>query len=62
MIGQLKLQLGVYVMSKNEDFKTTITKMVKITAATEKGKKSSGTKIGTIARDISLTVISPFTS
>ena len=46
--------------SKNEDLKTTITRIVKLTTSTEKGKKSGGTKIATITRDIPVKNITPF--
>lgn len=46
--------------SKNEDFKTTITKMVQTTSKIAKGKKSKGTKIATITRDVAITIVEPF--
>jgi len=46
--------------SKNEDLKTTITKMVLATTSIAKGKKASGTKIASFVRDIPIVVIAPF--
>lgn len=45
---------------KNEDLKKTITKIVAFTESTAKGKKSSGTKIANIIRDVPIIPISPF--
>lgn len=45
---------------KNEDLKTTITKTVNIMSSIEKGKKSRGTKIATLERDVAITVVEPF--
>ena len=47
-------------MSKNEDLKTTVTKMVLTTSAIAKGKKSKGTKIASITRDVTIKTIEPF--
>ena len=47
-------------MNKNEDLKTTITKMVLATTAMTKGSKSGGTKIATFVRDIPIKTIVPF--
>ena len=46
--------------SKNEDIKKTLTKIVSFTTDTEKGKKSGGTKIASIVRDIPVITVSPF--
>lgn len=47
--------------NKNEDIKKTLSKVVSFTSSTAKGKKSRGTKIATIARDIPIIPITKFT-
>ena len=42
--------------NKNESLKQTITKMVLATSSVTKGKKATGTKISTLARDIPIIV------
>ncbi len=46
--------------SKNEDLKTTLTKMIATTSGSARGKKSGGTKIASIVRDIPVKIIVPF--
>lgn len=45
---------------KNTDIKETITQMVLNTAGSYRGKKSSGTVIATIVRDIPIITVAPF--
>ena len=47
-------------MTSNTDIKEALTKVVQSTIDTSKGKKSSGTIIGTIVRDIPIIPIAPF--
>lgn len=47
--------------NKNEDFKKTLTKVVSFTVSTETGKKSGGTKIASIVRDVPVIPIVSFT-
>jgi len=46
--------------SKTQSLKYTLTKVVTSTVSTSKGKKSTGTVIGTMARDIQVITIAPF--
>ena len=46
--------------NKNTDIKDTLTKVVLSTTASLKGKKSTGTVIGTIVRDIPIISVAPF--
>ena len=46
--------------NKNTDIKQTLTKVVLSTASSSKGKKSTGTIIGKIERDIPVVTIPPF--
>lgn len=46
--------------NKNIDIKQTLTKIVMSTVLSSKGKKSTGTIIGKIERDIPVVTISPF--
>ncbi len=46
--------------SKNENLKTALTKIVMSTDAQSRGRKSSGTKIASNKRDISIKTIAPF--
>lgn len=48
-------------MNKNEDIKKTLAKVVAFTATTATGKKSKGTKIATITRDIPVIQVTSFT-
>lgn len=48
-------------MSKNEDIKKTLSKVVAFTAVTATGKKSKGTKIAKITRDIPVIQVASFT-
>ena len=47
-------------MNKNTDIKATLTKVVLSTVATSKGKKSTGTVIGNIVRDVPVITVTPF--
>lgn len=46
--------------SKNTDIKATLAKVVLSSVATSKGKKSTGTVIGSIIRDIPIITVAPF--
>ena len=47
-------------MSKNTNISETITQMVLSTSSSYKGKKSSGTVIATIVRDVPIITVAPF--
>jgi regulator of RNase E activity RraA len=47
-------------MNKNQDLKQALTKAVIATTSTAKGKKSKGTVIGTIVRDVPIITVAPF--
>ena len=44
----------------NSDIKQSLTKVVVSTVASTKGKKSTGTVIGTIVRDVPIITVAPF--